>query len=299
MLMKISVVVASYNYANYIEETIQSVINQTYSDWELIIVDDGSTDNSVEIINKYCNQDNRIRLYTHPNHENKGLKETLLLGISKSTSDWVAFLESDDMWREDYLEKKVEIANKYPEVGFIFNSVEYIGSQRRVKDYYYAFKDRLDQLSELTYPRSMFKDLNVSNKILTFSSVMVKKNLLKKEYFNTPVDKLLDWYLYINILFDTLVYYLNEKITVWRVHEGSYISNKAKSRHIFVHIIAYLDVYKRNKTNKSLLIFAMHSLFLSIISVICEYIRLYSIIYIRKIKKRLGLPLRESPLFDD
>ncbi len=263
--MKISVITASYNYANYIDETIQSVINQTYTDWELIVVDDGSTDNSVEIIRKYCNQDNRIKLYTHPNNENKGLKETLLLGISKASSDWIAFLESDDTWREDYLEKKVEIANQYPEVGLIFNNVEFIGADNIIKNHKKILKNIIRKTNDMTYPRNIFKCFNVKNPILTFSSVMAKKEYLESENFNSPIDKLLDWWLYIHITYSTDVYYLKEKLTIWRMHNDSYIWNKIKSKKRFVHIEAYFDVWK-NKSKISdlfLFIFIIYSFIVS------------------------------------
>ena len=130
--MKVSIITASYNYEKYIEETIQSVIQQTYTDWELIIVDDGSSDNSIKIIKKFCEKDNRIKLYTHENNQNKGLKETLLLGISKAQSNWVVFLESDDLITADYLKKKIDIIQKYPQVGLIFNDVQLFGDEKKV-----------------------------------------------------------------------------------------------------------------------------------------------------------------------
>ena len=102
--MKISIVMASYNYAPIIGEAIESVINQTYKDWELIIVDDGSADNSVEVIKKYLS-DNRIKLYI--NEKNLGLAKTVRKGIQYSTSDWIAFLESDDKFSPNALEEKV------------------------------------------------------------------------------------------------------------------------------------------------------------------------------------------------
>ena len=80
-MSKVTFITASYNYAKYIKETIESVINQTVQDWEMIIVDDGSTDNSVEVIKSYCEKDNRIKLYQHENGVNKGLAETIKLGI--------------------------------------------------------------------------------------------------------------------------------------------------------------------------------------------------------------------------
>ena len=291
--MKISIVVASYNYADYIEETIKSVINQTYSDWELVIVDDGSSDDSLQIIEKYCNQDNRIKLYTHPNHENKGLKETLLLGISKAESEWVAFLESDDSLREDYLEKKADIANKYPEIGLIFNGVEFIGDEYQIKYRCNGMRKSMKEMEDLKYPSNIFKKLNVRNKIVTFSTVMVKKEFLKREYFETPEDRLLDWWLYIHILYCTMAYYLPENLTNWRIHENSYIKIKRKGRKRFVQIRAYLDIYKANKNEKWIPIFAIYSLILYILSTIKRTIRYLIVQTIRFIKRLLGLPLKE------
>jgi len=72
---KFSIIMASYNYAGYISQGIESVINQTYQNFELIIVDDGSVDNSVEIIKSYCEKDNRIKLYCH--NKNRGLSKQI------------------------------------------------------------------------------------------------------------------------------------------------------------------------------------------------------------------------------
>ena len=87
-LMKISVVTASYNYQNYIKEAIQSVLNQTYKDWELIVVDDCSTDNSVEVIKSF--DDERIKLFV--NEKNLGLQKTVKRGIENATGEWIVFL---------------------------------------------------------------------------------------------------------------------------------------------------------------------------------------------------------------
>ena len=100
-MTKVSVITASYNCENTIQETIESVISQTYKDWELIIVDDGSKDNSVNIIKKYCNEYDNIKLFTHADNKNKGLKHTLKLGISKASSKWIHFCECDDILKEN------------------------------------------------------------------------------------------------------------------------------------------------------------------------------------------------------
>ena len=116
-MAKVSVIITSYNYEKYIRETINSVLNQTINDWELIIIDDNSTDNSIDIIMEFANKDTRIQVIR--NCENLGLKESIKTALLAATGKWIAFLESDDLWEKDYLEKKLAIANKYPDVGFI------------------------------------------------------------------------------------------------------------------------------------------------------------------------------------
>lgn len=77
----ISVIVASYNYAKYIKETLDSLIRQTNKSFEVIVVDDGSRDQSLPIIEEYANRFKNIKLYTHPGNQNRGLAETVKLGI--------------------------------------------------------------------------------------------------------------------------------------------------------------------------------------------------------------------------
>ena len=295
--MKISIITASYNYADYIGDTIKSVLNQTYSDWELIIVDDGSTDNSVDIIKQYCKEDNRIKFFAHENNENKGLKDTLLLGISKAQGEWIAFLESDDCWQENYLEKKIEVIEKFPSVGLIFNDVELFGDEKKVYIQSPIFNDNYKFLIKKTYPCNMFRDFNITNRILTFSTLIVKKNILLNTDFNTPVDKLLDWWLYIHIAYDTDFYYIPEKLTRWRMHRDSYISKNKKKTNFFLSIQAYLDVFKNHKPTLNDKCFLMFSSIHKIFNVIPKDLRLYKILAVRKVKKLLGLPLKDSPLF--
>lgn len=251
--MKISIITASYNYAQYIEEAINSVLNQSYPDWELIIVDDGSSDNSVEIIKSYCEKDNRIKFFTHQNHENKGLKETLLLGISHATGDWIAFLESDDYWAPDNLLKKVESAKKHPEVKLIFNKVKFLTeAQRREQK---IFEKTQKKLSQWKFPRNIFYKFDVDNMVLTFSCVMVESEILKKADFNATVEALMDWWLWIHLAYKNDFYYIDEELTNWRLHAQSYIcTNKPPVWHVFL-ASAYVDVYQKNKTDLRLLFF--------------------------------------------
>lgn len=111
-----SVVIPLYNKASHVVRSIRSVLGQTFSDFELIIVDDASTDNSVEEAKKF--NDRRIRIL-HRNEPGPGGYAARNLGIKVANSDWVAFLDADDEWFSDHLERVRELIIQYPEVNII------------------------------------------------------------------------------------------------------------------------------------------------------------------------------------
>lgn len=241
--MKISIITASYNYENYIKETVQSVLSQTYNDWEMIIVDDCSTDNSIDVIKSY--NDDRIKLFI--NKKNLGLKETLKRGIKEASSDWIVFLESDDVLAPDYLAKKVEIAQKYNDINLIFNDCEFFGDEERVKAFEHALKKTRSLLQNQSYPKKMLYDFYQSNKIFTFSSVMAKRSHLLKVNFNPKLDYLIDWHLWIQLSSLGKFYYLPEKLTKWRLHKNSYINSSTYKSPFDLQAASYIEVFKSKK----------------------------------------------------
>lgn len=112
MLPKISVVIPLYNKEHYIQKTVESVLAQTFSDFELIIVDDGSTDNSVSIVKNIS--DERIRLLSE---KNSGQAVARNYGIRSSSADLIAFLDADDEWLPNFLETIYAMYQQYPEAG--------------------------------------------------------------------------------------------------------------------------------------------------------------------------------------
>lgn len=245
--MKISIITASYNYDKYIEETINSVINQSYKDWELIVADDGSSDNSVEIIKSFCEKDSRIKLFQHQDGQNKGLKETLLLGLKHTTGDWIAFLESDDYMSPENLTKKAQIIEKYPEVKLVFNKVSFLCEGKATTKRLKRFTNIQNTLPKMEFPKNMFKEFFTDNKVLTFSCVMVEANTLKAANFNTPLDTFLDWWLWIHLAYKNDFYYIDQELTQWRLHDESYIK-KTKMFDFLFPIKAYEDVYSKDKS---------------------------------------------------
>jgi teichuronic acid biosynthesis glycosyltransferase TuaG len=119
----VSIVVPVYNAASYIEKTIKMVYEQTYKDWELILVDDASTDNSVEIIEQVMAR-HKKRLRLIKKKVNEGAAEARNTGINASGGRYIAFLDADDIWRPEKLEKQVAFMEKTG-AAFSFHAYEF------------------------------------------------------------------------------------------------------------------------------------------------------------------------------
>ncbi len=109
----ISVIVPAYNASPYIEETLDSILNQTFQEFEIIVVDDGSTDGTVDIVNRYVGKDSRIRLVQQ---ENEGSSKARNTGIALAKYDWIAPVDSDDVLLPQRFEKQLAAAAQYPQV---------------------------------------------------------------------------------------------------------------------------------------------------------------------------------------
>ena len=100
----VSIITPCYNGEKYISETIESVLAQTYLDWEMIIIDDGSKDSSAEIIRRYCARDDRIILLQQPNAGSAAARNN---GIGHAEGQYIALLDADDIWLPDFLKKQI------------------------------------------------------------------------------------------------------------------------------------------------------------------------------------------------
>lgn len=253
-MIKISIVMTSYNYADYIKEAIESVLAQTYSNWELVIVDDGSTDDSVEVIKSYMRKDGRIKLYQHENGKNKGLASSVKLGVEKAESVWIAFLESDDKYTPNSLEEKIKAIEENTKIDLIFSNLEMIQDEEKISQY----KNYFDEINKNFFDMnsshliSNFHNLipNV-NLIPTFSVVMLKKGIIENCDFFPPCKASVDFYLWAQ-LSKYNIYYLNKKLTYWRLHSNSYIN---RDRHNwFTRCYFYSKIYYFTIADKNLFI---------------------------------------------
>lgn len=121
----VSIIMPSYNTEKYIAKSIESVLDQTFKAWELIITDGPSTDNTQTIIKKYCEQDHRIRLIIPSKH--LGIAEARHISIQNSRGKFLAFLDSDDVWKKDKLSIQIAFMEKYG-YAFTYGNYEVIHS---------------------------------------------------------------------------------------------------------------------------------------------------------------------------
>lgn len=162
----ISIVMPAYNAERTIKEAMQSVLLQTYKKWELIIIDDASADSTWEIIEEMAKADSRI--YGIHNSKNVGVSESRNIGIREAHGEWVAFLDSDDIWKLEKLEKQVEVLKRKPDADIVFTGSSFIDSNGKKSLYH------LKVPMNITY-----KKLLKQNIISCSSAIIRKKWVLK------------------------------------------------------------------------------------------------------------------------
>src|SRR5687768_17680132 len=174
---KVSVLIPCYNAALFLDETINSVLDQTFTDFELIIVDNFSTDNSSEIISKYLS-DKRVSY--HRNESNIGLVGNFNKSLTFANGDYIKFLCADDKFHPQLLEKFVSIFERYPEVSLVTSYRQYFGSNslKNMKQDYPAFT-HLQKGEKIIY-----ETLKTWNWIGEPSTVMFKTNNLESNLYN-------------------------------------------------------------------------------------------------------------------
>jgi glycosyltransferase involved in cell wall biosynthesis len=175
----VSVVIPTYNRAHKIEAAVKSVQAQSYANWEIVIADDGSTDNTEEIVKRLMATDSRIRYVKHT--PNRGAQAARNAGIKTSKGDWIAFLDSDDQWLPDSLEIRLNIAQLQNVA--VVHSRGYILKDKGIKEIY-----EIPAWSGSIYKKVLSKEGPI------FPTLLVKKEALKKiNYLDEKVVAYQEW----------------------------------------------------------------------------------------------------------
>jgi glycosyltransferase involved in cell wall biosynthesis len=174
----ISVMTIFLNAERFLDEAVQSVLSQTYNGWELLLVDDGSTDRSTGIARDYAERyPEQIRYFEHDAHRNRGTGASRNLALSHARGEYVAFLDSDDVWMPGKLEQQVAILTAHPEVALLFGRSEYWRSWNQSGDLSDTISDPGVPLNAIIEPPALLAAWLEPRGTFTFclSSVIFKR----------------------------------------------------------------------------------------------------------------------------
>lgn len=212
---KVAVIMPCYNAGKFLAQTIESVLAQNYTDFHLICGDDGSTDTTSKILEIYAD---RITVVHHPDRGNHGQAATYNLCLRYANSDYVAFIDSDDLWHQDKLQKQVDILDNHPEAGLVYTNGYVI--------------DGNSQIVHPLFPGN-HKEVNEVGTILldcyirTPSSVMVRTSIMRA-VGEFRVGIIPDHDMWIRVKELTMFTYIKDLLIGYRVHDEQVIKTAAE-----------------------------------------------------------------------
>lgn len=228
----LSVIVPVYNAQKFIRQTIDSVLSQTYSEFELILVDDCSTDNSYDILCEYIEKDSRVKVYK--NEKNMGVSYTRNFAVDKAQGEFVALIDSDDMWEQNKLKIQMQAISD--------NNADlcYTGS---------AFVDTHGVRSNFVFkvPQTITYKKLLKQNIMSCSSVVVRKELLKK-YPMAHDNMHEDFATWLAIAKSgAKCIGVNQPLLIYRVNRNSKSGNKVKSMEMTYRVYKFigLNIFQR------------------------------------------------------
>lgn len=239
---KVSILLTSYNHEKYVGKSIESILNQTYTDYELIILDDHSTDNSWKVISKY--KDKRIRAIRRKKNLCYALSREM---INSFNGEYFAIAHCDDLWEPTKLEKQVKYLDSHKRTAACFTHVKLIDEQdneilENVKEKYVEFN--VENRTRFEWLRKFFYEGNC----LCHPSILMRKNIqIEEDLFTFGLGSLPDFYRWIRLTMKYDIHIITEKLTCFRLREkGKNSSGKNKNNLIRYNfdMIKVLNLYK-------------------------------------------------------
>ncbi len=224
----VSIIIPTFNYAAYISETLNSVKHQTFSNWECIVVDDGSTDTTREIVENFATQDARFK-YVY--QENKGVSVARNCGVKIATGQYIQFLDGDDLLQENKLKSQIEVLEKNSHIDIVYNNVLFFEDSNPT-----VFKTSLNGDKKNNWmPKISDKGADVIAQFSTINFMVINAPLLRKTifssvgFFNEKLKALEDWDFWMRCALADCYFHFNESsnaCALVRVHGGSLSTQK-------------------------------------------------------------------------
>jgi len=227
----VTIVVPAYNCASYINETLQSVYQQTYRNWEIILVDDGSTDATRSALDPHMS---RVRYFYQKNHGTAAARNA---GVRRARGDLIAFLDNDDLWLPEKLELQVQAMRDWPDAGLVFtDGKSFTRSGIRADSVISRRLDRWIHQNTTTDPTvvkgSLLRELFFANEIASASSVMIRAQCLAQVGgFDETITVTDDFDLWLRIAQRYPIALIRSPLYMWRWREDS-LSGPVHARHL-------------------------------------------------------------------
>lgn len=219
IIPKVSIIMPAYNAELFISDAIKSVVNQVYTDWELIIVDDGSTDTTAEKVQYWLQKDNRIEYYYQENGKQGKARN---LGISKSKSEYLAFLDADDLWLPQKLSIQVrQIEEK--NVDLVFSDSYFFYNNQTAN-----LTKKMNIKDDIFYDQKNVLSFLENNKIPILTVLVKKEKVFEVGGFSDKltIQNVEDYHLWLKLLMSGSVFYSSNIILAkYRIHDNSVTSS--------------------------------------------------------------------------
>jgi len=219
----VSVIIPAYNHEMYIEEALQSVIDQTYKNIELIVIDDGSTDRTAEIIENFRkkNQDKNIQFIKK---QNEGICKTLNRGLVLATGDYVAFLASDDKWIENKIDEQVAFMENNKNIGLVCSDAYFTKFNQDTNLKWSNYKAGMDQYFKKGIQNCNMHEVLLARPLLCAVTVMLRRSIFNEvDYFDEKLRSE-DTDMWLRVARKYPIGYINQPLVYYRMH-GTNISN--------------------------------------------------------------------------
>lgn len=239
--LPISVIIPTYNCAQYLPITIKSVIEQTYQDWEIIIIDDGSTDNTVEVVKPYLFYNNIHFIRQH----NQGPAAARNLGIAKATGKYVAFLDADDLWDKRKLELQLAFASE-SNTGIVLSSIIRFQDSPSESNCY-GLTEPPQYINAINYFESI---VNIDDRhMANFCTALIPKTaLIDIGCYDTSLTTAEDWDLWLRLASTQKYRFINilQPLVYYRKHPES-LTRKYHFTRTFRNQLCVLDKIQKSK----------------------------------------------------
>jgi glycosyltransferase involved in cell wall biosynthesis len=252
-MFTVSVLMLSYNHERYLREAIDSALNQSFSDFELIIVDDGSTDSSPRIIKDYARKDKRIRPFFHKS--NMGISKAGNHCLAEAKGKFVAFIASDDAWVESKLEKQLAVL-KADESVIVCSEGEIIDENSIPTGQ--TFSQRAEACGKKK-SGNIFEELMFKNYVLGQSCIF-KREFVEGMEFDEHLKYLNDHKFIVDLAYNHRFFFIKEPLTKYRVHKNSTFNARKSSFSDVVSVNQYFLRKYGNEISKSAKIHLLSSI---------------------------------------